>query len=228
MVNCPTLGEIARPGDEILLDDGALRLHVETVTREAVTCVVAVGGALPERSGFNLPGRAIALPPLTVKDEADLDALATVRPDFVYLSYVETAGDIRALREALARRRLTVPIIAKIERAVALDHIAEIASAVDALCLARGDLGVEVSLPRLPYAQREVVAAAHAAGTPLLLAGEVMLTLVGRSTPSRAELTDIVVAVEQGCAGFVLSDETAIGCDPVAAVRWLRDVAAGR
>jgi len=225
-VNYPELGRIVLQGDAILLDDGALRLRVESARDEEVQCTVEIGGVLPERSGVNVPGRHITLPALTMKDRRDLDALAPLRPDFVYLSYVETADDITLLRRELARRGLHIPIVAKIERAVALEHIEEIARSADALCLARGDLGVEVPLPRLPYVQRQVIAAARRMGTPALLAGEVMFSLVSRQTPYRAEVTDVVVALEQGYRGFVLSDETAVGCDPAGAVRWLHRIAA--
>lgn len=224
-VNCPTLGHIAQGGDVILLDDGALRLRVEETQVDAVLCIVEVGGTLPERSGCNLPGRALRLPPLTPKDAADLDALATLHPDFVYFSYVEDASDVCALRAELDRRGLHIPIVAKIERAVAVTNAAAIARVADGLCLARGDLGVEVSLPRLPSIQKQVAATARALGIPLLLAGEVLFSLVTRRIPFRAETTDIAVAVEQGCAGFILSDETAIGCDPPGAVRWLYAIA---
>ena len=224
-VNWPTLGQTAQPGDVILLDDGLIRLRVEAAVDGQVTCLVERGGPLPERSGFYLPGRQVTLPPLTPKDEADLDALASLQPDFVYLSYVETGEDLPRLREALARRGLSIPVVAKIERAIALQHLTEIAQAADALCLARGDLGVEVPLPELPLIQRRVIAVARRAGTPALLAGEVMYSLVHRHVPTRAELTDMAVALEQGYAGFVLSDETAIGRDPIAAVRWPQLVA---
>ncbi len=227
-VNWPTLTRVAQPGDIVLLDDGTIRLRVEEVNDERVRCTVEIDGLLPERSGFYLPGRYVALPPLTPKDEADLDALAPWRPDFVYLSYVETAEDIALLREALASRGLSIPIVAKIERAAALSHIEAIAEAADALCLARGDLGVEVPLPELPHVQRRVIALARATGTPVLLAGEVLYSLIQRHVPTRAELTDVVIALEQGYAGFVLSDETAIGCDPAEAVRWLQRIATGQ
>lgn len=224
-VNCPTLGQAVRPGDLLLLRDGALRLRVDALAERRVRCYVEVGGTLTERCGFAAPGRRLLMPPLTGKDEADLDALVAAQPDFVYLSYVETAEDIALLRGSLEHRGLTLPVTAKIERAVALAHLDEIAAAADALCLARGDLGVELALPKLPAAQRQVVSAAHAAKKPVLLAGEVLYTMVSRPVPSRAELTDVVVALEQGCAGFVLSDETAVGCDPAGAVRWLLRIA---
>ena len=224
-VNCPCLAEIAQPEDVVLVDDGALRLRIDAIGDDRLTCTVEVGGPLPERSGFNLPGRRMDLPAITAKDEADLDALASLRPDFVYLSYVETPDDLHQLKSAMALRGLDVPVVAKIERAVALTAIRPIARKADALCLARGDLGVEVDLPRLPFVQRDVVAAAADASTPVLMAGVVLYSLVTRHVPARAELTDVVAAIEQRCVGFVLSDETAVGCDPAGAVRWLRRIA---
>jgi pyruvate kinase len=222
-VNYPLLGAAARPGDAIALDDGLVRLRVERATADEVGCRVEQGGLLPERSGLAIPGRAIALPALTAKDLVDLDALSRLRPDFVYFSYCETAADIELLRTELARRGLVVPIVAKIERAVALDHLAELVVAADAICLARGDLGVELPLTGLLAAQRRVMAEARAASKPVLLAGEVLYSMVScRSRPTRAEVTDVLVALEQGAAGFVLSDETAVGRWPVAAVSWLR------
>lgn len=221
-VNCPTLADIVQPGDQVLLDDGGLRLEVVEAAADRVICHVLAGGPLPERSGFNLPGRSLSLPPLTPKDQRDLQAAQRAGVDFVYLSYAETAQDITATREALRRHGLDVPIVAKIERAVALEHVEALARAADAICLARGDLGVEVPLPELPHVQRLV--AKRAQGARALLAGEVLYSMVHRPYPSRAELTDVVTAVEQGFVGVVLSDETAMGAHPVDAVRWLRQI----
>lgn len=223
-VNCPVLGTTVRAGDAIVLDDGMLRLRVEAASADEVRCRVERGGRLPERSGLAIPGRAIELPALTVKDLVDLDALSLLRPDFVYLSFCETAADVQLLRAELARRGLSIPIVAKIERAVAVDHIVDIVQTADAICVARGDLGVEVPLFELPAAQRRVMSAARAAAKPALVAGEVLYSMVSsRSRPTRAEVTDVMVALEQGAAGFVLSDETAVGRWPVATVRWLRE-----
>jgi len=223
-VGYPELGRIATAGDLVLLDDAAMRLRVDKAEAEQVRCVVDVGGTLTERSGFNLPGRAIALPALSQKDHADLDALAALEPDFVYLSYVESPSDIDELRVALTRRGLTVPIVAKIERAAALEAIDGIAGVADVLCLARGDLGVEVPQASLLEAERAVAAAARSAGKPLLLAGEVLASMVSGSRPLRAEAIDVALAQELGVSGYVLSDETAVGHDPAAAIRALREL----
>jgi pyruvate kinase len=228
-VNCPALPRVVRPGTSILLDDGALRLLVQRVEMGKVQCTVEVGGPLPQRSGVNLPGHTILSPALTGKDLNDLDALARLGPapagvDLVYLSYVETKDDLRLLRQELAARELKLPVVAKIERAAALGHLYSIAAEADVVCLARGDLGVEIPLPELPYAQREALVAAQRSGKPFLLAGEVLHSLTERQTPFRGELTDVVVAVEQGVSGFILSDETAVGVDPVNAVQTLRQL----
>lgn len=224
-VNCPVLSEVVKPGDPVLLDDGTYRLRISSVDRSGVHCRVETGGELSERCGFYLPKSIIRLPALTPRDEADLDALAELRPDFVYLSFVQTASDILELRKALQRRKLEVPIVAKVERSLAITNIAEIVQASDGICLARGDLGVEIPLPELPATQRRVIAECTKHGKPGLLAGEVLFSLIEREVPFRAETTDVDAAVEQGFGGFILSDETAIGCNPPNAVRWLRALA---
>jgi pyruvate kinase len=225
-VNYPALPRVVKPGTSILLDDGALRLRVQRVEMEKVRCTVEVGGPLPQRSGANLPGHIISSPALTGKDSNDLDALARLGSppagvDLVYLSYVETEDDLRILRQELAARELNLPVVAKIERAAALEHLHGITAEADSICLARGDLGVEIALPELPYVQREALVVARGSGKPFLLAGEVMHSLTEREIPFRGELTDVVVAVEQGVSGFILSDETAVGVNPVNAVQTL-------
>jgi pyruvate kinase len=227
-VNCPALGEMAMPGDAVYLDDGAIRLRVIRVAARRLQCCVEVGGVLQERSGFNIPHKAVEVPALTAKDYADLDVLVKLAPDFLYLSYVEQAQDVVEVREAWKKKGGgRIKVIAKIERALALEHLPAIAAEADALCIARGDLGVEVDLPRLPAVQAEIVACASQVGVPVLLAGEVLFSLVSRPLPARGELTDVAVAIKQGCTGFVLSDETAVGGDPAGAVAWLRRIAAG-
>jgi len=221
-VNHPRLVDRLRPGAAILLDDGALRLRVEAVGQADVTCRVEVGGPLPARSGLNIPGVPSDLPPLGRKDFNDLDAIANLPVDAVYLSHVEWADDICLLRQALKERNRPLPIIAKVERRLAIEHLASIIAEADAICLARGDLGVEVPLAEIPLIQRRAVAETHAAGKPFILAGELFYSLVSRQTPARAELTDLFIALEQGVDGFILSDETAIGVAPVNAVQMLR------
>lgn len=223
-VNHPSLARGISTGASILLDDGALALRVESIVGDRIRCIVETGGLLPQRSGVNVPGRQLQVPALTPKDLADLDALAPLGIDELYMSYVESAQDIAQLRAACSSRShmKALPIVAKIERAVALDHVEAIAVAADAVCLARGDLGVEIPLADIPFVQRRVVQQTHAAGRPFILAGEILYSLVTRHVPTRAELTDVAAAVEQDVDGYILSDETAIGVAPATAVRTLR------
>ena len=179
---------------------------------------------MPERSGLNVPAVPLALPALTAKDMRDLDVISRLPVDFVYLSYVESDVDIIRLREALAARGRDLPIVAKVERQIAVQRLPEIAAAADAICLARGDLGVEVPLADIPFVQRTAVTQTHAAGKPFILAGEVLYAMIGRQIPARAELTDVAMAVEQGVDGFILSDETAVGIAPAVAVHTLQSL----
>lgn len=143
----------------------------------------------------------------------------------LYFSYVETKEDIMALREAAKAVGLEVPVVSKVETVYAVKNISEICLHSDAICIARGDLGVEVPHAALPFVVRDITAAAKRAGKPVLLAGEVMYSLVTRAVPFRAELTDVVVAIESGIDGFILSDETAIGINPVTAINYITSIA---
>lgn len=226
-VNYPALGCALSPGAKVYLDDGAYVLTVCETAADRVLCVVDKGGELPERSGFNLPGHLHRLPCLTGKDYRDLDLLSGLPVSLLYLSFVETAQDIRDLRNAQKERGMSLPVIAKIERSVAVDNIGGIAQAADGLCIARGDLGVEVPLVLLPSIQRKIVEAAKKAGKPVYLAGEVLFSLIHRTVPFRAEVTDVVTALEQGVDGFILSDETAVGIDPANALKALHSLING-
>jgi len=226
-VNHPLLATSVVPGQVILLDDGALRLRVTHIQDHEVTCRVEVGGPLPGRSGLNLPGAPSDLPAISPKDRTDLDVIARLGVDSVYLSYVESGQDIALLRHALEERGSLASIIAKVERSAALPCLGDIAAAADAVCLARGDLGVEIPLADIPFVQRQAVARTHAAHKPFILAGEVLYSMVSRQIPARAELTDVAIALEQGVDGFILSDETAVGIAPGVAVRTLVSLIAG-
>jgi len=224
-VNYPDLADKLEKGKTmIFMDDGALALRVTDIAAEAVVCTVERGGTLPERSGVNLPGQQLKLAALTDKDYRDLDFLSTYCPDEIYLSFTETRDDLELLRHALKTRYMEAKITAKIETLVAVQHLRELIEAADTLCIARGDLGVEIPYYRMPFTQRALIKAAKDAGKPVLLAGELMYSLVTRPTPYRAELTDIITAIDQGVSGFILSDETAIGTDPLNAVEVLQSL----
>ncbi|MBF0519546.1 MAG: hypothetical protein HQK92_07480 [Nitrospirae bacterium] len=221
----PQLAQFITAGSRILLDDGAITLTVSEITDNEIICTAIKGGRLTSRAGVNLPGIALGLPPLTDKDRADLSEIAASGIDMLYFSYVETKEDIMALREAAKAVGLDVPIVSKVETVYAVKNITEICRHSDAICIARGDLGVEVPHAALPFVVRDITTAAKSAGKPVLLAGEVMYSLVSREVPFRAELTDVVVAVESGVDGFILSDETAIGINPVTAINYITSIA---
>lgn len=220
-VNYPAMAEVLKAKDEILLDDGILHLIVEKSDSNEVVCRVTRGGKLTDRCGVNTPNRQLNLSALTPKDYQDLDFLNTIPLDLVYLSFAETGDDIMLLRNAMKERAMNQPIIAKIETQVAVNNLEDLIDASDGLCMARGDMGVEIPMEELPYVQRSIIASAKRRGKPILLAGEVLYSLINRHEPYRAELMDIVTAVEQGVSGFILSDETAIGVDPVNAITVL-------
>ncbi|MCG6553739.1 MAG: pyruvate kinase [Candidatus Magnetominusculus sp. LBB02] len=219
-VNYP-LNRTLNAGAVILLDDGAITLTVIEAKEGQCLCRVETDAVLTSGCGLNTPGFPIELPPLSAKDYADIEILSELPIDFVYLSYVERAEDIAILKEALRRHKMSEEVMAKVELAEAVRNLDDICAVSDSICIARGDLGVEVDLPQIPYVQRDIVKTAKKYGRPVLLAGELMLSLVNRHKPYRAELTDIINALEQGVDGFILSDETAIGIDPANAVRHL-------
>lgn len=220
-VSYPLMSTKLNRGAVILLDDGAITLTVMEVKDGEIVCRVETDAELTSGCGINTPGSPIDLPPLSEKDYRDIEILSKLSIDFVYLSYVERAADIIILKETLRRHNMKDTVVAKVELAEAVKNLNEICAVSDAICIARGDLGVEVDLPKIPYVQRHIVKTSRHHTKPVLLAGEVMLSLVKRYKPFRAELTDVICALEQGVDGFILSDETAIGVDPANAVRHL-------
>ncbi len=164
--------------------------------------------------GFN----SEAIEALTDKDRADLDFGTTQKIDLVALSFVGNARDVELLRDEMAKRSFKAPIIAKIERQVALDHIDEIIAAADALMVARGDLGNEVPLEQIPFVQRDILARANKAGKPVIVATQMMLSMTAQPTPTRAEVTDVAHAILEGADAVMLSEESASGKFPVEAV----------
>jgi pyruvate kinase len=223
-INFPDICKTLRQGAAVLLDDGAITLSVKEIYTDGIVCEVLTGGVLPQRSGVNIPGIATNLAPLTELDYKFMEYFADAAIDNVYLSYVESASDINILRESLKRLYKDIPIMAKVELLTAVKNLKEIADVTESICIARGDLGTEIPLPRLPFVQRYIVETVKKTGKPVILAGELLFSLVTRYTPFRAELTDIVNAVEQHVDGFILSDETAVGVDPINAVNILNSL----
>ncbi|HEV8315943.1 MAG TPA: pyruvate kinase [Vicinamibacterales bacterium] len=216
------LPKSVRPGDTLLLDDGRIELRVEdSDTREIRTRVVQ-GGPLGEHKGINAPGVPLPSAGLTQKDAEDLVFGVRAGVDFVALSFVQSAADLRLARDALARAGAPdLPLVAKLERPEAIKHLEEILQACDAVMVARGDLGLEMPLERVPRVQKEITRRARAAGIPVIVATQVLESMRSSLRPTRAEVSDAANAVDDGVDAIMLAGETAIGEYPVRTVMTL-------
>src|SRR5438132_4055369 len=207
-----------RPGARILLDDGAIELRVESTTATEVTCRVVNGGVLGERKGINLPGITLPIPSLTEKDRDDLKWAAQQPIDYLALSFVRSGADCTEAKELIRNAGSTAPLIAKIEKAEAIDHLEEIIDAADGVMVARGDLGVETSVELVPVYQKQIIEQANEAGKLVITATQMLQSMVSNPRPTRAEATDVANAVWDGSDCLMLSGETATGLYPAAAV----------
>ena len=213
--------ESARPGDRLLLDDGKIELKVTDTSQGDLIVKVVNGGLLGEKKGINAPG--VQLPPcaVTPKDERDLRFGLELGVDLVALSFVQVAADVQKARAILRQANATVPIIAKIERPQALEHLDAILTAADGVMVARGDLGLECPLEQIPRIQKGIVARARSLGRPVILATQVLESMRTEPRPTRAEVSDAATAVDQGVDAIMLSGETASGDFPVRSVQTL-------
>lgn len=214
------------PGNRIYLSDGVIELLVERVAPPDVHCRVVHGGFLGEHKGINLPGVHISAPTLTEKDINDLRFGLTLDIDFVALSFVRTADDVSGLRKRIRNSGKSPSIIAKIERPEALHDFTAILDATDAVMLARGDLGVEVPLNQVPQIQKKLIGQCNDLGVPVIIATQMMESMITSPRPTRAEVADVANAIYDGADALMLSGETANGQFPVQAVRLMADIAA--
>jgi len=220
--NYAPLARAVSPGDRLLLDDGHVELRVEAATASAIETTVVHGRQLGEHKGINAPGVPLPAAGVTDKDERDLSFGLALGVDIVALSFVQSAADILAARVIMAREgRPDVPIIAKLERPEAVARLEEILEAADGVMVARGDLGLEIPLERVPRVQREVLTRARARGVPAVVATQVLESMRTESRPTRAEVSDAATAVAQSADAIMLSGETAAGAYPVRAVQVL-------
>ncbi|MGE4058749.1 MAG: pyruvate kinase, partial [Sphingomonadales bacterium] len=204
-----------RPGQRLLLDDGRIRLRVLEVDGDAAVTTVEVGGPLSDRKGVNLPEAVLKLPPLTEKDKRDLDFALGLGVDWIAQSFVQSAADVAAARDLIAGR---AGLLAKIEKPQALTDIGAIADIVDALMVARGDLGVEMPVEDVPGAQKAIIDAARRRGKLVVVATQMLDSMVKSPVPTRAEVSDVANAVFEGADAVMLSAESAAGDFPVEAV----------
>ncbi|MGF9664117.1 pyruvate kinase [Arthrobacter crystallopoietes] len=212
------------PGDTLLVDDGKVALMALEVSATEVRTEVTVPGHVSNNKGINLPGVAVGLPALTGKDEADLRWALKTGVDMVALSFVRDAADIRRVHEIMDEEGRRVPVIAKIEKPQAVDALEEIVDAFDAIMVARGDLGVEVPLEDVPLVQKRAVALARRWAKPVIVATQVLESMIGSPRPTRAEASDCANAVLDGADAVMLSGETSVGSYPVEAVRTMAQI----
>ena len=210
-----------RRGDSILLSDGAISLRVLSVRGRDVNCEVQNGGTLGEHKGINLPGVKLRIPSLTRKDVEDLAFALQIGVDYVALSFVRTAKDVRAAKTLIERARKSTPVIAKLEKPEAIDNLDEILAAADGVMVARGDLGVEMSPEKVPVVQKRIISRARNALVPVITATQMLDSMEKNPRPTRAEASDVANAIFDGSDALMLSGETAAGQYPLEAVRMM-------
>ncbi len=220
----PGIVREAKRGERVLLDDGALELRLTGRVGGDLTAKVVRGGVLKDKKGMNLPDTKLQVAALTAKDRSDLPHIVRGGADYIALSFVRRAADIGALRRALARLRAAIPIIAKIEKPEAVADITAITAAADGLMVARGDLGVELPAARVPLIQEELISVADDFDKPVIVATQMLESMIQNATPTRAEVSDVANACRAGADAVMLSGETAVGKYPLAAVRTMDSV----
>lgn len=213
--------EVMRAGEKALMADGQIELIADSVNNGIVACRVLSGGVLRSRSGIAVPDSKLSLPCLTEKDLKDLDWALENDVDYIALSFVRTEKDVLELREKIRAAGKDIPIIAKIERAKAIESLTDIVRTSDAIMIARGDLGMELPIERVPAAQKLIIDECIAHGTPVITATQMLRTMVNESRPTRAEVSDVFTAVRDGTDAVMLSEETAVGKYPAESVRIL-------
>jgi pyruvate kinase len=225
-VSFARLPQALRPGDTLFLNDGLIQLETITVADQEVACRVLVGGELRSHKGLNLPGIDLGISAFTDHDRTCLKFACEQEVDAISQSFVESAADIAAVREAAAALAYHPFIIAKIERSRALEHLDEILAAADGIMVARGDLGVEIPIERIALVQKRLIRSANRAGKPVITATQMLLSMTDNRRPTRAESTDVANAVLDGTDCLMLSEESAMGKYPVEVVAMLAKIAA--
>jgi pyruvate kinase len=224
-VSYPELPRQVQPEDHIMLADGMMELIVTRTSDVDIHTEVVRGGLLTSFKGVNLPTGTIQVPSLTDKDREDLRFGLASGVDYVALSFVRTAEDIVRVKEAIDQEGKKTPVIAKIEKHEALDVIDDIVEAADGIMVARGDLGVEIPLENVPNIQKKLIRMANAAGKPVIIATQMLRSMVDSSRPTRAEAADVANGVLDGADAVMLSEETASGRYPVESVQYMRRIA---
>jgi len=222
--NYPDLPRVVTPGSRLLLDDGAIALNVVSKDKTDVVSQVLNGGMLSDHKGINLPGVALPIASLTEKDRIDLKWAVSQGVDYIALSFVRRAEDCLQARELIREAGGHAPLVAKIEKAEAIDHLDEIINAADGVMVARGDLGVETSVELVPVYQKQIIEKAVLAGKMVITATQMLQSMISNPRPTRAEASDVANAVWDGTDAVMLSNETAVGRYPVATVETMNRI----
>ena len=218
----PQIFEAVEPGHTLLLDDGKIRMSVLSKTASRIDATVVVGGTISSRKGISLPDTVLPIGPLTDKDKTDLDFVLRLGVDWVALSFVQRGEDMRLGRQIVGQG---AALMAKIEKPAAIAELDAIIAASDGLMVARGDLGVEMPIERVPGLQKQIVREARAAGKPVVVATQMLESMINAPVPTRAEVSDVATAVFDGADAIMLSAESAVGKYPIEAIRMMDRIA---
>jgi pyruvate kinase len=225
-IDYPDAADEAHPGMHVLLTDGLLELEVVEIAGRELRCRVIEGGLLKSRQGVNFPNLTLPLPSLTDKDKRDVEFGLAHNVDWISLSFVRRAADVRTLKEFIAAKGGSKPVIAKIEKPQAIEQLEEILQEVDGVMVARGDLGVEVSPEKVPMLQKYIIERCNRKGLPVITATQMLESMIHDPRPTRAEASDVANAIIDGTDAVMLSGESAIGAFPVRAVEMMARIAA--
>jgi pyruvate kinase len=220
------LAEDARPGDTLLIDDGRLGLRVVDVAGPDVVCQVVEGGTVSDNKGISLPGMNVSIPALSDKDVADLAFALELAVDLIALSFVRSPGDVNLARKVMDRSGVRLPVIAKLEKPEAVADLEAVVTAFDGIMVARGDLGVELPLERVPVVQKRAVQLCRENAKPVIVATQMLDSMIANPRPTRAEASDVANAVLDGADAVMLSAETSVGKYPVESVRTMTRIVA--
>jgi pyruvate kinase len=218
------LSDDVRVGDRLLVDDGKLALTVVRVEGPDVFCLVVEGGEVSNNKGLSLPGVAVSVPALSDKDEEDLRFALHLGADFIALSFVRHPEDAQLVRDIMRQEDISVPVIAKLEKPEAVENLEAIVEAFDGIMVARGDLGVELALEQVPLVQKRAIQAARERNKPVIVATQMLESMIQNSRPTRAEASDVANAVLDGADAVMLSGETSVGAHPIGAVRTMERI----
>ena len=224
-VSPSVIGDVLQPGHDVLIDDGLVRLRVEEVERGRARCAVVVGGVVSSHKGVNLPGVPVPIPAITRKDVQDLEFALELGVDYVALSFVRSAADVRDLKRLIEEAQSSAHVIAKIEKAEAIDALDEVLAETDAAMVARGDLGVEVGAETVPLIQKRIILRSLRRGVPVITATQMLESMIHNAEPTRAEASDVANAILDGTSAIMLSGETAVGRYPIHAVETMTRIA---